>query len=67
MAQTVATPPPVNKALSSRISSYIFDIRFLGVLMQIAFIALIILGAAQLGNQFCPECGQAWQSAVHLP
>ncbi|HRW07664.1 MAG TPA: ABC transporter permease subunit, partial [Caldilineaceae bacterium] len=53
MAQTLASPPPTsNRGLFSRISSYIFDVRFLGVLGQIAFIVLIIFSVSSLGSNF---------------
>ena len=53
MAQISADPPPPeSSSLGSRIFSYIFDIRFLGVLGQIAFIALLILGASTIVSNF---------------
>lgn len=54
MAQTVASPPPpsVPRNFLARIVSYIFDVRFLGVIGQIAFIALIIIGVRTLGSNF---------------
>lgn len=59
MAQTFASPPPtVNRSFFSRITAYVFDIRFLGVLMQIAFIAVIILGARTLGSNFVQNAGK---------
>lgn len=59
MAQTVASPPPTtNRGLWSRITSYIFDVRFLGVLGQIAFIILIVLGVSSLGSNFLNNVGK---------
>ena len=59
MAQTLASaPPPMNKGFFSRISSYIFDIRFLGVIVQIAFIAIVILGVRTLGGNFAQNAGK---------
>ncbi|MCB0060885.1 MAG: ABC transporter permease subunit [Caldilineaceae bacterium] len=59
MAQTVASPPPTtNKDLWSRITSYIFDIRFLGVIGQIAFIVLIVFTVSTLGSNFLSNVGK---------
>lgn len=53
MAQISADPPPPeSSSLGSKIVSYIFDIRFLGVLGQIAFIALLVLGALKIVSNF---------------
>lgn len=53
MGQISATPsPPTSNSLISRIASYIFDVRFLGVLGQIAFIIVLILGARTLFSNF---------------
>ncbi|MFT5194274.1 MAG: general L-amino acid transport system permease protein [Cellvibrionaceae bacterium] len=54
MAQVSADPPPPSKSsdLGSKIFSYIFDIRFLGVLGQIGFIFLLLFGAATLFSNF---------------
>ncbi|MEZ4614634.1 MAG: ABC transporter permease subunit [Caldilineaceae bacterium] len=59
MARTVASPPPTtNKDLGSRITSYIFDVRFLGVIGQIAFIALIVFSVSTLGSNFLNNVGK---------
>ncbi|MCA9995862.1 MAG: ABC transporter permease subunit [Anaerolineales bacterium] len=53
MGQISATPsPPTSNSLVSRLASYIFDVRFLGVLGQIAFIIVLILGARTLFSNF---------------
>lgn len=53
MSQISATPsPPTSNSFVSRIASYIFDVRFLGVLGQIAFIIVLILGARTLFSNF---------------
>lgn len=43
---------PAPKSFLSRVISYIFDVRFLGVLGQIAFIVVLILGARTLFSNF---------------
>ncbi len=59
MAQTVASPPPrADKGWMFRLTAYIFDIRFLGVLGQIAFIVLIILGARAMGSNFAENASK---------
>ncbi|MFK7801521.1 MAG: ABC transporter permease subunit [Anaerolineae bacterium] len=54
MAQISADPPPPSEStdLGSKIFSYIFDIRFLGVLGQIGFIFLLVFGALTLFSNF---------------
>lgn len=60
MAQTTVNPPgsdtnippPEDQGFGSRVMSYIFDIRFLGVLGQIAFILLLIIGAQRIFSNF---------------
>ncbi len=57
MAQTTTDPPPpqASRGLSSLLSSllsYVFDIRFLGVIGQIAIIALLLFGAVTLSGNF---------------
>ena len=59
MAQINADPPPPQPTnWVSRITSYIFDIRFLGVIGQIAFIALLIFGAMTLFSNFGDNVGK---------
>ncbi len=45
-------PPPDEQGIGARVLSYIFDIRFLGVLGQIAFILLLIVGAQRIFSNF---------------
>ncbi len=60
MAQTTVSPPgsgadippPEEQSIGSRVMSYIFDIRFLGVLGQIAFILLLLVGAQRIFSNF---------------
>lgn len=53
MAQLSTDPnPPPSKSLLSQIASYVFDIRFLGVLGQIAFIAVIVFSFRTIFSNF---------------
>lgn len=53
MAQITTDPPlPEPQSIPARIASYIFDVRFLGVLGQIAFITLVVIGASTLARNF---------------
>lgn len=52
MAQIVTDSPAKPKSLISKLVSYIFDIRFLGVIGQILFIALMVYGAISIGSNF---------------
>lgn len=53
MGQISANPsPPKANSLFSQAVSYIFDVRFLGVLGQIAFIIVLVLGARTLFSNF---------------
>ncbi|MEM7332327.1 MAG: ABC transporter permease subunit [Chloroflexota bacterium] len=53
MAQTTTDPPPPQSSRGiSSLLSYIFDIRFLGVIGQIAIIALLVFGAVTLSGNF---------------
>ena len=54
MAQVSADspPPPKSSDTLSKIFSYIFDIRFLGVLGQIGFIILLIIGVRTIFSNF---------------
>lgn len=59
MAQTAASPPPTtNRNFLARLTSYIFDIRFLGVIGQIAFIVLVVVGVQTLGSNFAQNVGK---------
>jgi len=59
MAQTVASPPPsANKSILSQLVSYIFDVRFLGVIGQIAFIVMLIVGVRTLGSNFAQNASK---------
>lgn len=50
MAQISAKPPNQERSTLSRIASFVFDVRFLGVLGQIAFVAAVFLGFQFLGG-----------------
>ncbi len=51
MAQIADKPPKNSTKVGSQLFSYIFDVRFLGVIGQIAFIFLVIFGVrALIGN-----------------
>lgn len=53
MAQLASDPTPAqSKGIVSHLISYIFDIRFLGVIGQIAFIALLVYGTISIGTNF---------------
>ena len=53
MAQFASGTTPVqSKGILSRLISYIFDVRFLGVIGQIAFIAILVFGVVSLGTNF---------------
>lgn len=53
MAQLASDSPTIqSKGLISQFISYIFDVRFLGVIGQIAFIALLVYGAISIGTNF---------------
>ncbi|MEM7799574.1 MAG: ABC transporter permease subunit [Chloroflexota bacterium] len=55
MAQITAKPPPQpdeGQGIVSRILSYVFDVRFLGVLGQIAFILVLVFGATTIFENF---------------
>ena len=59
MAHTTLDPlPPKSTGLISRISSTIFDIRFLGVLGQIAFIAILVTGVLTIGTNFAQNASK---------
>jgi len=53
MAQIVTDPSPIRpKSPISKLVSYIFDVRFLGVIGQILFIALLVYGTITIGQNF---------------
>jgi len=52
MAHTTDLPTKPRRNFFARIFSYIFDVRFLGVLGQIAFIAMLVFGAQTIGSNF---------------
>lgn len=59
MAQIVSDPSPIKpKGFFARSLSFIFDIRFLGVIGQILFIALLVYGALAIGNNFVGNVGK---------
>lgn len=59
MAQIVSDPSPSKpKGFFSRILSFVFDIRFLGVIGQILFIALLVYGAVRIGSNFAGNIGK---------
>lgn len=58
MAQITSEPPPPPNSIVDQITSYIFDVRFLGVLGQIAFIALIIFGFSGIGQNFADNASK---------
>lgn len=55
-------PPPETKSLVQRLTSYIFDVRFLGVLGQIGFIALVLLGFNTLFSNFAANASKLGDS-----
>lgn len=53
MAQLASDPSPIqSKGLISKLISYIFDVRFLGVIGQIIFIGLLVYGTVSIGTNF---------------
>ena len=58
MAQITTEPPPPQNSIVDQITSYIFDVRFLGVLGQIAFIALVIFGFSGIGDNFAANASK---------
>ena len=54
MAQISANPnpPPTKPSLLSQIASYVFDIRFLGVIGQIAFIVIVVFSIRTIFGNF---------------
>ena len=52
MAQTVTSQESQKIPLWRKIVNSLFDVRVLGVLGQIGFIVLVILGARALGGNF---------------
>ncbi len=62
MAQLAGKPPSKPTGLVSQISSYIFDVRFLGVIGQIVFIVLVILAARSIGSNFASNADKLGES-----
>jgi len=59
MAQLVTDPSPIKpKGPLAKLVSYIFDVRFLGVIGQILFIALVVYGAVSIGQNFAANVGK---------
>ena len=59
MAQIVTDPSPIRpKGPFSKLISYIFDVRFLGVIGQILFIALLVYGTVSIGQNFLGNVGK---------
>lgn len=50
MAQISKKPPHQNRSFANRIASFIFDVRFLGVLGQVGFVIAVIIGFQFLGG-----------------
>lgn len=50
MAQISAKPPNSDRTFLNRVASFIFDVRFLGVLGQIAFVIAVVSGFQFLGG-----------------
>ena len=72
MAQVTAKPPPAEPpvpetpSLMSRALSYVFDVRFLGVIGQIAFIAIVVFGFLTLTENFRGNVDKLGASPVYL-
>ena len=60
MAQTVAPPPQESQAAPfwRRLLGFLFDVRVLGVLGQMGFIVLVILGARGIGGNFAENASR---------
>ncbi|KAA3656046.1 MAG: hypothetical protein DWQ04_32215, partial [Chloroflexi bacterium] len=52
MAQSTAPPPVETKSGLQTFLGYIFDVRVLGVLGQMAFIVLVVIGVRTIGGNF---------------
>ena len=54
MAQTSPLPPSETQAIPfwRRVFNFLFDVRFLGVVGQMGFIVLVVLGARAIGGNF---------------
>ena len=62
MAQIVTPQEPQKLPFWRKILNYLFDVRVLGVLGQLAFIVLIILGARALGGNFAENASRLGES-----
>ncbi|MGB1249420.1 MAG: ABC transporter permease subunit [Candidatus Promineifilaceae bacterium] len=62
MSQLAGKPPTNSSPVVSRIASYVFDVRFLGVLGQIAFIIFVILAFQSLARNFASNADKLGES-----
>ena len=62
MSQLAGKPPNRSSSALSRITSYVFDVRFLGVLGQIAFIFFVIFAFQSLAGNFANNADKLGES-----
>lgn len=62
MSQIAGKPPTTSSSIVSRVASYVFDVRFLGVLGQIAFIFFVILAFQSLAGNFANNADKLGES-----
>lgn len=59
MAQIVSDPTPTKpRGFFARALSFVFDVRFLGVIGQIIFIGLLVYGVVNIGTNFAGNVGK---------
>ena len=62
MAQIAGKPPTKSSGILSQILSYVFDVRFLGVLGQIAFIVLVVFAFQTIAATFASNADKLGES-----